>query len=120
MEEPTTFYIREKWHLHFMGNYETEIHDEKTDPGSNKVTSMKAVKKFIRDWLESWLDNAQDGGHKFLGGETDFKTYARCKIRNESRYVDNFELKVVDKRVQETAVYRFSPEGRFEKTARRV
>ena len=111
-----TYYIREKWHLHFNGSSDTEEHNEKTN-NSNKVKSMQDVKRFIKEWLSSWLDYAEDGGHKFLGGETDFKTYASCKIRNESRYIDRFELVVVNSRIKETSIYKYSNKGKFEKTS---
>ena len=111
------YFIREKWHINFMGNVDTEVHDEKTDPHSNKVKSIKAVKHFIKEWLESWLDNSEDGEHTFLGGETDFISYAKCSIRNESGYVDKFELKVVAKNslLKDRYVYKFSKNGKFEK-----
>ena len=80
MEE--IYFIREKWHINFMGNVDTEVHDEKTDQCTNKIKSIKAVKHFIKEWLESWLDNSEDGGHTFLGGETDFISYAKCSIYN--------------------------------------
>ena len=100
-----------------MGGVATEVHDEKTDPHSNKVKSIKAVKHFIKEWLESWLDNSEDEEHTFLGGETDFTSYAKCRIRNESGYVDKFELEVIAKNAlsKDRYVYKFSKNGKFEK-----
>ena len=116
------YFIREKWHINFMGNVDTEVHDEKTDQRTNKVKSIKAVKHFIKEWLESWLENSEDGGHTFLGGETDFISYAKCSIRNESGYVDKFELKVVAKNslLKDRYVYKFSKNRKFEKTHKTI
>ena len=116
------YFIREKWHINFMGNVDTEVHDEKTDQCTNKIKSIKAVKHFIKEWLESWLDNSEDGGHTFLGGETDFISYAKCSIRNESGYVDKFELKVVAKNslLKDRYVYKFSKNRKFEKTHKTI
>lgn len=116
------YFIREKWHINFMGNVYTEVHDEKTDQRTNKIKSIKAVKHFIKEWLESWLDNSEDGGHTFLGGETDFISYAKCSIRNESGYVDKFELKVVAKNslLKDRYVYKFSKNRKFEKTHKTI
>ena len=55
------YFIREKYHLHFNGDADIEIHDEKTDPHSNKIKSLKAVNHFIKEWLELWLENTKDG-----------------------------------------------------------
>lgn len=109
------YFIREKWHLSFAGMHDIEIHDEKTNPRSNIVKSMAQVRKYIREWLENWDFNANDSRHRFIEGETDFKTYARCKIRNESGGLDKFELVVVNNEIGETRIYKFL-QGKFKKT----
>lgn len=88
------YYIRENWHI--AGT--NEKYNEKTNPTSNVVNSLYAVKKWIIDWIETWQENAEDNEYKFLGYNTDYKTFAKLRIKTGELYgtelIDSFSLKV--------------------------
>lgn len=55
------------------------------------------VKKYIKEWIESWEENAEDNEYKFLGSNTDYLTYAKCRIRTNSG-IDSFNIVVIKKK----------------------
>jgi len=65
----------------------------------NERKTLKEAKKYIKDWIESWKENAEDGGYKFLGYKTDSKTFAKCRIKTGDLcgddLIDTFSLKVI-------------------------
>lgn len=88
------FFIRETWKM--VGA--TETYTEKDCPAntikaSSRKIALRKVKKWIEDWVETWKFNAEDNGYKFLGFKTDYKTFARCRIKAYG--IDYFYLKVV-------------------------
>jgi len=78
--------IREKWKV--AGEYEYYY---------NVRQNLKQVKAFIKDWIESWKDSAKENGYKWLGCETDYRTYAICRIKTDLG-TDSFRLKVIEKK----------------------
>ncbi len=64
------YLIKEKWRIYGC----IELYE-------NERIGLKAVKKYIKDWLESWQENAEDTDGKYICEETDYKTFARCRIR---------------------------------------
>lgn len=93
MRNQRRYFIRETWRMHFMGAIATERYNERTMP-SNTVSSLKDLKTWIVDWIESWEYNAKDNGYTFLDSKTDYKTFARCRIKSDAG-VDIFSLKVI-------------------------
>ena len=89
------YFIRETWRMKLFGNTEIEKHDEKEHPVTNVCKDLKAVKKWIRDWIETWKENAGENEYKFLDFKTDYKTFAKCRIKT-GMGIDNFSLKVIE------------------------
>lgn len=62
-------------------------------------TKLSQVRSYIKDWLSSWKESAEENGLKLSHIETDFKTFAKCQIRpkkeDEFQMVDTFSLKVL-------------------------
>jgi hypothetical protein len=91
------YFIRETWKI----SGTIEKHNEKTEPNSNIINSLKAVKEWIKDWIETWEENANENEYKFLGFKTDYKTFAKCRIKTGEFYgndlIDSFSLKVIKK-----------------------
>jgi len=89
------YYIRERWNV---SGY-IEKYDEKTNPVGNSKRNLKEVKKFIEDWIETWKENAEENGYEFLGFKTDYRTFARLRIKTGTvgnyTFIDRFSLKVV-------------------------
>jgi hypothetical protein len=93
------FFIREAWTIHLLGRANVERYTEKDCPAntikaSSKENALGKVKKWIKDWIETWKFNAKDNGYKFLDFKTDYKTFAKCRIKTNEA-TDNFSLKVV-------------------------
>jgi len=78
--------IREKWKIG--GEYEYYY---------NVRQNLREVRKFIKEWIESWKENAEENEYKWLGFDTDYKTFAVCRIRTNLG-VDTFKLKVIEKK----------------------
>lgn len=61
-----------------------------------KLSNLKEVASYIKDWIENWQENAEFNGYKFLGFKTDYKKY--CKLRIDTgefmgdRTIDSFSL----------------------------
>jgi len=90
------FYIREVWKM----TSGTETYTEKDCPANtieanNKRVALNKVRKWIKDWIETWKFNAEDNNYKFLGFITDYKTFAICRIKTDCG-TDYFYLKVVE------------------------
>jgi len=84
------FEIREDWKIKFMGRYTHEYY-------FNIRHNLKDVKAYIKDWIETWKDNAEDNEYKFLDSDTDYKTYAKCRIKKPEAGTDMFIIKVIQK-----------------------
>lgn len=88
------YFIREVWKI----SGTIDEYNEETNPISNVVNSLKAVREFIKDWIETWQENANENEYRFLNFKTDYKTFAKCKIKTGEFYgrslVDTFSLKV--------------------------
>jgi len=78
--------IREDWRVMFTHEYYF-----------NTRRTLLGVKKYIKDWIEGWQDNAEDNEYKFLGFKTDYKTFANCRIRTDNG-MDYFKIKVIKKK----------------------
>ncbi len=93
------YYIRETWRI----SGTIEKHNEKTDPNSNIVASLNDVKKWIIDWIETWIENAEENEYIFMGYNTDYKTFAKLKIKTGEfcgiDLVDHFSLKIKSNKV---------------------
>jgi len=56
--------------------------------------TLKEVRVFIIDWIETWKENAEENEYHFIGFNTDYRTYARCCIKSDySR--DLFRIKII-------------------------
>ena len=91
------YVIEEKWKV--MEYYEYY---------NNTRKNLAEVKKYIKDWLSSWKENAEESGGKYIREKTDYKTFARCAIRLEKEVsgigyssYDTFNLKVIKKKGKE-------------------
>ena len=79
--------ILEKWRvLGKIEKYETE------------VSGLKAVKKWIEEWIEGWKIAVEEPD-KIVLTKTDYKTFAYIKVKTEKifdrQFFDTFNLKVV-------------------------
>lgn len=45
-----------------------------------EIETITEVRKYIKDWIESWQEYAEEKGEKFCGLKTDYVTFAKCKI----------------------------------------
>ena len=54
--------------------------------------NLKEVRKYIKDWIDGWKNNAKENHFIWRGARTDNKTYAKCKI--EAFGIDTFILKI--------------------------
>ena len=93
----TKYFIRETWRVSGC----IEKYDEETNPCSNTVDSLRMIKAWIKNWIETWKENAVENDYKFLGFKTDYKTFAKCRIKTGELFgdslIDTFSLKVVKK-----------------------
>jgi len=96
------YYIRERWKIYG----EIETHDE-TDNPANIVKNMKEVRKWIKDWIETWKENAEENEYKVSSISTDYKTFARMRIKGDG-HIDTFSLKVVNPNKKDK-IYRWKP-----------
>ncbi|NIA04052.1 MAG: hypothetical protein GWP09_01750 [Nitrospiraceae bacterium] len=78
--------IREDWEVYYQHEYYFNIRQ-----------NLKEVKEFIEDWIDTWEDNAEDNGYRWLGFETDYKTYAMCRIETDNT-IDTFKIEVTKKK----------------------
>lgn len=103
------YFIRERWNM--SGDIET--YTEKDNP-TNIVKDLKGVKRWIKDWIESWKGNAEENEYKFLGFTTDYKTFCRLRIDRgvynfgsaKIKQIDHFSLKVIDSKTKKDNVVR--------------
>ena len=78
--------------MHLLGIECVEKYDE-NDTKWN-ICKKNKIKPKIKDWIETWKENAEDNEYKFKGFKTDYKTYCTLKIKTNEG-TDTFYLKIV-------------------------
>ena len=73
--------------------------------------SLKEVKAYIKDWVETWIGNAEDAGGKVTMATTNYRSIAKVWIEYEypdkhfGKYTDTFILRVIHPTSKPTKMY---------------